>query len=155
MEHAMHFAETGHLCISTMHATDCAQAIERVANFFPLEHQKQKLMSLSNILKVVVGQRLLNNKKGGKSLATEVLLNQGYINTLIQEGKFKEIKDMISKGNDQGMHTFDQSIMDLLKRGIITEEVAYHEADNQINMKVAVKLDAKPLKLSLGSSSEF
>lgn len=142
IEHAMHFAETGHLCISTLHATDCVQALERISNFFPSDIHGQKMASLANTLKVIVGQRLLNNNRGGKTLATEIMMNQGYINSLIQESKFRDIKDLIAKSTDQGMHTFDQSIMDLLRKSTITEQTALAEADNPINMKVSLKLDS-------------
>ena len=136
MEQAMYFAETGHLCIATLHANNSSQAIERVLNFFPEERHRQVLFNLSINLKAVLSQRLLRNVKGTRTLACEVLLNTGLIRTLIEENKVRQIREMIEKGTSEGMQTFDQHIYALIKQGLISEEVALAEADNPSNLRL-------------------
>ncbi len=138
MEQAIHFAETSHLCIATIHANNSSQVIERVLNFFPEERHAQILSNLSLNLKAVLSQRLVRNKSGGKSLALEVMLNQGLIRQLIEEGKIRQIRDMIERGNSDGMQTFDQSLVAMYKAGDITAEVAIAEADSAANIRLQI-----------------
>jgi twitching motility protein PilU len=139
MEHALMFAETGHLCLATLHANNANQTIERIVNFFPEEKHPQLLLSLSLNLKGILSQRLVSNLAGKRSLAVEILLNSGLVRNLIEEGKIKEIKDIMGRSRDQGMQTFDQALHDLYINGIISEETALHEADNPGNIKLQIK----------------
>ncbi len=139
MEHAVVFAETGHLCLATLHSNNANQAIERIINFFPEEKHSQVLLNLSMNLKAILSQRLVPNTQGGRSIALEIMLNQGLIKNLILEGHVKEIKECIEKGRDQGMQSFDQALIDLYTQGIITEEVALNESDNPANLRLAIK----------------
>jgi len=139
MEHAIVFAETGHLCLATLHANNTNQAIERVINFFPEERHTQILLNLSFNLKAILSQRLVSNKKSSRSIVIEIMLNQGLIKNLIREGRIKEIKECIEKGRDSGMQTFDQSLMDLYTQDIISEEAALAESDNPANLLLAIK----------------
>lgn len=146
MEHALTFAETGHLCVSTLHANNAYQAIERVVNFFPEEKRPQILMGLALNLKAVLSQRLIPNLHGQRSLAVEVMLNRGLIKSLIETGKIKEIQDVMSKSTHEGMCTFDQSLIALCQKNMISEEVALAEADQPANLKLL-------LRQSTGSAS--
>jgi len=139
MEHAVVFAETGHLCLATLHANNANQAVERIINFFPEEKHPQILLNLSLNLKAILSQRLLPNVKGERSIALEILLNQGLVKALIHEGRVKEIKECIEKGGDSGMQSFDQALIELYAKGIITEDVALSESDNPANLRLAIK----------------
>jgi len=139
MEHAIVFAETGHLCLATLHANNTNQAIERVINFFPQERHNQVLLNLSLNLKAILSQRLVRNTHDSRSIAVEVLLNQGLIKNLIREERIKEIKECMEKGNDVGMRTFDRALFDLYVQDIITEEIALAESDNPANLRLAIK----------------
>lgn len=151
MEHAVVFAETGHLCLATLHANNANQAIERIINFFPEERQKQVLLNLSLNLKAILSQRLVQNVRGSRSVALEILLNHGIIRSLIQEGRVKEIKEYMEKGRDEGMQSFDQALIDLFVAGHITEEMALVESDNPANLRLALKQH----EMSRRSSSPF
>ncbi len=139
MEHAINFAETGHLCLATLHANNANQAIERVVNFFPEEKQKQVLLNLSLNVRAILSQRLITSLSGSKVLAKEIMLNRGLIKNLIEEGKVKEIKEMIERGRDQGMVTFDQSLFDLVQSGQVDSDLAISEADNPANLRLMLK----------------
>ena len=139
MEQAMMFAETGHLCLATLHASNATQAIERVVNLFPEAKQQQVLLSLSSNLKAILSQRLVRNLRGHKSLATEILLNQGLIRDLIAEGRIKQLKEIIEKNKSLGMQTFEQSLLDLFAAGVISEEAAMAEADSPANLRIAMR----------------
>ncbi|MBN67039.1 MAG: type IV pili twitching motility protein PilT [Rickettsiales bacterium] len=139
MEHAINFSETGHLVLATLHANNANQAIERALNFFPEEKHHQILLNLSLNLKGVLSQRLVLNKKQGRSLAVEVLLNSGLIKTLIEEGKIRDIKEMMEKSRDAGMQTFDQSLFDLYAQGLVDQDVAIAEADNPANLRLNIR----------------
>lgn len=139
MEHAIVFSETGHLCLATLHANNANQAIERVINFFPEEKHHQVLLNLSFNLKAILSQRLVRNTQEQRSIAIEILLNQGLVKNLIQEGRIKEIRECIEKGHDVGMQTFDQAFLELYLSGVITEEVALAESDNPANLRLAIK----------------
>jgi twitching motility protein PilU len=153
MEHAIVFAETGHLCLATLHANNANQAIERIINFFPEEKHKQVLLNLSINLKAILSQRLLPNVEGKRSVALEVMLNHGLIKNLIQEGRIKEIKEMMERGRDEGMQTFEQALMDLFLAGSITEATALAECDNPANMRLALKqleMSRSPMEMPTG-----
>jgi twitching motility protein PilU len=136
MEHAITFAETGHLCMATLHANNSNQAIERIINFFPEEKHKQVLQNLSFNVKGILSQRLVRTKDDSRCLAVEIMLNQGLIKNLIQEGRIKEIRECIEKGSASGMQTFDQCLINLYTKGIITEEQALAESDNPANLRL-------------------
>lgn len=139
MEHAITFSETGHLCVATLHSNNANQAIERVLNFFPEEKHPQIRLNLSLNIRGILSQRLVLNKSGGRTLAVEVMLNSGLIKTLIEEGKIREIKEMMERGSTDGMQTFDQSLFELFTKGVISEEVAIAEADNPANLRLNIR----------------
>lgn len=141
MDHAVRFAETGHLCLATLHASNAIQALERILGFFEPSLHRQKLGILSETLKAIVAQRLVTDLKGGRTLALEIMLNRGLITHLIREGNFREIHNLVTKGADQGMVGFDQSLLALYRNRVITEETAVSEADNQVNMRLAMKTE--------------
>lgn len=136
MEQAIYFAETSHLCIATIHANNSSQVLERVLNFFPDERHPHVLMNLSLNLRAVLSQRLVRNEQGTKSLALEIMLNQGLIRQLIEEGKIRQIREMIEKGSSEGMQTFDQCLFELYKKGEISEDVALAESDAPANLRL-------------------
>lgn len=136
MESALHFAETGHLVMATIHANNSMLVLEHVVNFFPEEMHRQIISSLALNLKAVFCQRLIENRRGNRTLVTEIMQNVALIKRYIEENKIKEIRDVIEKSRDQGMHTFDQCILDLLMKGEITQEVALRESDNPGNLKL-------------------
>ncbi len=139
MEHALNISETGHLAMATLHANNANQAIERVVNFFPQEMHQQVLLSLSNNLKGVISQRLVQKVGGGRAAALEIMLNQGYIKDLIAKGEIKELKKMMEENAHNGMQTFDQALLALVKAGTVAEETALAEADNVGDMKLKLK----------------
>lgn len=139
MEHAITFSETGHLCVATLHSNNANQAIERVLNFFPEEKHAQVRLNLSLNLRGIIAQRLVLNLKNKRSLAVEIMLNNGLIKSLIEEGKIREIKELVERGRGEGMQTFDQSLFDLYTEGLIGEEVAISEADNPANLRLNIK----------------
>jgi twitching motility protein PilU len=139
MEHAIVFSETGHLCLATLHANNTNQAIERIINFFPEEKHPQILLNLSFNLKAILSQRLVRNRKGGRTMLIEILLNQGLIRNLIQEGRIREIRECMEKNLDAGMRTFDQHCSDLFINNVISEEVALAESDNAASVRLSIK----------------
>ncbi len=139
MEQAINFAETGHLCLATLHAKNASQTIERIVNFFPEEKHDQLLLNLSMNLRGILSQRLVRTRSGGRKAAVEVMLNEGVIRNLIEEGKPKEIKEIMEKNRGMGMQTFEQALLDLFSQGHITEEVALAEADNASNLKLNLR----------------
>ncbi|MHB8209823.1 MAG: PilT/PilU family type 4a pilus ATPase [Acidithiobacillus sp.] len=140
MDHAMAYAETGHLCMSTLHANNANQAIERIINFFPEDRKKQLLMDLSLNLRAVVSQRLLPIKgQGGRVAATEVLINTPAIADLIYKGEVGLLKDAMARTNDVGMQTFDQSLLQLFMDGLVEYEDALRGADSQNDLRLAIK----------------
>src|SRR6187401_621574 len=131
MEHSIAFAETGHLCMATLHANSANQALDRVINFFPEERRPQLLMDLSLNLKSFVSQRLIPKQDGkGRSAAVEVLLNTPLISDLIFKGEVSEIKEIMKKSRNLGMQTFDQALFDMYENSIITYEDALRNADS-------------------------
>jgi twitching motility protein PilU len=141
MEYGITFAETGHLCLSTLHANNANQAMDRIINFFPEERHKQLLLDLSLNLKAVVAQRLIPKKDGsGRCVAVEVLINTPLIADLIEKGKVTEIKDLMKRSGDLGMQTFDQSVYKLYLADEITYEEALKNADSENEVRLMIKL---------------
>lgn len=140
MQHAMAYAETGHLCVSTLHANNANQAIERVLNLFPEESRRQALMDLSLNLKGVVAQRLIKGSSGKLVPAVEVMLQSPYISDLILKGQADQIKPAMAKSNELGMQTFDQSLYNLYTAGDITLEQAIENADSKTDLSLRVRL---------------
>ena len=140
MEHALHFAETGHLCVSTLHANNANQALERIVNFFPEERRPQLLMDLSLNLLGIMSQRLIPTAEGGRCAAIEVLLASPLVKDLILQGDIHALKDIMEKSIDQGMKTFDQALFSLYHEGKITQEEAMRNADSANNLRLKIKL---------------
>ena len=155
MEHAIAFAETGHLALGTLHANNSNQAMDRIINFFPEARRQQLLMDLSLNLKAVVSQRLIPTKEGkGRAAAIEVLLNSPLISDLIFKGEIHEIKEIMKKSRELGMQTFDQALFDLYEADKISYEDALRNADSVNDLRLAIKLrgkDAKGRDLSKGT----
>ena len=144
MEHAMAFAETGHLCLATLHANSANQAIDRIINFFPEERHQQLLMDLSLNVRGMVSQRLIPNKDGkGRACAVEILLNSPLISELIFKGETGEIKEIMKKSRELGMQTFDQALYDLYEAGKISYEEALRNADSVNDLRLAIKLHSE------------
>lgn len=147
MDFGIAFAETGHLCMSTLHANSANQALDRIINFFPEERRQQLLMDLSLNLKAIVSQRLIPHISGkGRVAAVEVLLNSPLISDLIFKGDVHEIKEIMSKSRELGMQTFDQSIFDLYEDGKITYEDALRNADSVNDLRLKIKLQGSENK---------
>jgi len=147
MDYAIAFAETGHLCLSTLHANSTNQALDRIINFFPEERRAQLLMDLSLNLKGIVSQRLIPRADGqGRVPAVEVMLNTPLMSDLIFKGHVHEIKELISKSNELGMQTFDQALFDLFESGRITYEDALRNADSLNDLRLRIKLESKGSK---------
>ena len=142
MQHALAYAETGHLCLSTLHANNANQAIQRILNFFPEAAHRQVLMDLSLNLKGVVGQRLIRGVQGKLVPAVEVMLLSPYVSDLIQKGQVDDIKDVMAKSNEQGMRTFDQSLYDLYTQGELTAEQAVEHADSRTDLSLRIRLNS-------------
>lgn len=142
MEYAVAFAETGHLCLATLHANNANQALDRIINFFPEERRNQLLMDLSLNLKSVVSQRLIPAAAGGRVPAVEILLNTPYISDLIFKGEVSTIKEAMKKGREFGMQTFDQALYDHYESGAISYEQALKNADSITDLKLAIKLNS-------------
>jgi twitching motility protein PilU len=140
MQHAMAYAETGHLCVSTLHANNANQAIQRVLNFFPETAHRQVLMDLSLNLKGVIGQRLIRGAHDKLVPATEVMLLSPYISELIQKGQTDDIKDAMAKSTELGMCTFDQSLYALYEAGDLTAEQAVEYADSRTDLSLRIRL---------------
>jgi len=144
MEHAIAFAETGHLAMGTLHANNSNQAMDRIINFFPEERRPQLLMDLSLNLKAVVSQRLIPLKQGkGRAAAIEILLNSPLISDLIGKGEVHGIKEIMKKSRELGMQTFDQALFDLHEAGKISYEDALRFADSMNEVRLMIKLHGK------------
>lgn len=135
MESALRYADTGHLCLTTLHATNANQALDRMLNFFPSDAHNQILMDLSLNLNCILAQRLVKVEDGSRVVAVEVLVNTPYISKLIRGGEFNEIKAIMEKGNETGMTTFDQSLFKLFKAGRIDMRTALDNADSSSNLE--------------------
>jgi len=147
MEHAIAFAETGHLCLATLHANSSNQALDRIINFFPEERRQQLLMDLSLNLKGLISQRLIPKKEAkGRVVAMEILLNSPLISDLIFKGEVHEIKEIMKKSRELGMQTFDQALFDLHEADKISYEDALRNADSVNDLRLAIKLKGKEAK---------
>ena len=147
MDHAIAFAETGHLCLATLHANSTNQAIDRIINFFPEERRHQLLMDLSLNLRSLISQRLLPKKDGkGRVAAIEIMLNSPLISDLIFKGEVHEIKEIMKKSRELGMQTFDQALFDHFEAGRITYEDALRNADSLNDLRLQIKLYGKESK---------
>ena len=144
MDYAIAFAETGHLCLATLHANSANQAIDRIINFFPEDRRQQLLMDLSLNLRSMISQRLLPLKdRKGRVPAVEVMLNSPLIADLIFKGNVPEIKEIMKRSRELGMQTFDQSLFDLYESGQITYEDALRNADSINDLRLQIKLNSK------------
>jgi len=144
MEHAVAFAETGHLCMATLHANSANQALDRIINFFPEERRAQLLMDLSLNLRSLVSQRLIPTQDGrGRVAAVEILLNTPLIADLIFKGEVGEIKEIMKKSRNLGMQTFDQALFDLFENHAISFEDAIRNADSANDLRLQIKLNSQ------------
>ncbi|MGV8893940.1 MAG: PilT/PilU family type 4a pilus ATPase [Burkholderiaceae bacterium] len=147
MDFAIAFAETGHLCLATLHSNNANQALDRIINFFPEERRHQLLMDLSLNMKAIISQRLIPLKEGkGRCVAVEILLNSPLISDLIFKGNVQEIKDVMKRSNEIGMKTFDQALFDLHESGMISYENALRFADSVNDLRLIIKLEGKDAK---------
>lgn len=160
-QHAIAYAETGHLCISTLHANNASQAIERMFNFFPEEAHNRVLQDLAINLKGVISQRLIPAINQKRALAVEILLQTPFLSDLIQRGRLNDIKEEMGKANEEGMVTFDQSLFALYQAGRVSHDVAIAHADSPTNLALKMRLsvrhtidDAPPLTMQdMGGNS--
>ena len=150
MQHAIAYAETGHLCLSTLHANNSNQALERVINFFPEEAHQQLLYDLSLNLRAIISQRLIPDIDGGRAVAAEVMLNTPYVADLVAKGAVEEIKEVMKRSREVGMQTFDQALYDLCQQGRISQEQALKNADSRNNLALEMRLkdDTNPMNTS-------
>ena len=157
MEHAINFAETGHLCLSTLHANSANQALDRIINMFPEERREQLLMDLSLNLKAILSQRLLPRVGGGRTAAIEILINTPLIADLIFKGDVPGIKQIMAKSKELGMQTFDMHLFDLYEAGKITYEDALRYADSMNELRLRIKLEGSEASGadSLGENDGF
>jgi len=147
MDYAIAFAETGHLCMATLHANSANQALDRIINFFPEERKHQVLMDLSLNIRALVSQRLIPKKEGkGRAAAVEIMLNSPLIQDLIFKGEVHEIKEIMKKSRELGMQTFDQHLFDLYEAGQISYEDALRNADSVNELRLMIKLHGKEAK---------
>lgn len=148
MEHAIAFAETGHLCMGTLHANSANQALDRIINFFPEERRAQLLMDLSLNMRALVAQRLIPKKSGsGRVAAIEIMLNSPLISDLIFKGSVHEIKEIMKKSSELGMQTFDMALFELYESGVISYEDALRNADSVNELRLQIKLNGAEAKL--------
>ena len=143
MEHAIAFAETGHLCISTLHANNANQALDRIINFFPEERRNQLLLDLSLNLKCFVSQRLIPTLDGKRCAAIEILLGTPTVAQAIHKGEVESIKEIMAKSENLGMQTFDAALFKLYEEGKISFEDALKNADSSNNLRLRIKLESK------------
>ncbi|NNG99716.1 PilT/PilU family type 4a pilus ATPase [Acinetobacter sp. ANC 5414] len=157
MEHAIAFAETGHLCLGTLHANNANQALDRIINFFPEERKNQLLMDLSSNMKAIISQRLVRTQDGsGRRAAIEILLNTPLIGDIILKGQLHEIKEIMKKSRELGMQTFDQALFDLYNEGAISYEEALRNADSMNELRLQIKLKSpREDQFVAGSASSF
>ena len=157
MEHAVAFAETGHLCLATLHANSANQALDRIINFFPEERRAQLLMDLSLNLKGMISQRLIPKQDSkGRLAVVEVMLNSPLISDLIFKGEVSEIKEIMKKSREMGMQTFDQALFDAYEDNLISYENALRNADSVNDLRLQIKLNSqrgKTQDLSAGTEN--
>lgn len=141
MEHAIAFAETGHLCLGTLHANNANQTLDRIINFFPEERKGQLLMDLSSNMKAIISQRLIRTEDGkGRRAAVEIMLNTPLVADLILKGEMHELKGIMTKSRELGMQTFDQALFDLYNEGAISYDEAIRNADSANELRLQIKL---------------
>ncbi|EGW54396.1 PilT/PilU family type 4a pilus ATPase [Candidatus Endoriftia persephone] len=141
MQHALTFAETGHLCLSTLHANNANQALDRIIHFFPEDQREQVFMDLSLNLRAVVAQQLIRRADGkGRRACIEVLLNSPYASELIRKGEIPKLKELMKRSTEQGMMTFDQNLVALYQQGEITHEDALAYADSENDVRLAIRM---------------
>ncbi len=144
MEHAIAFAETGHLCLGTLHANNDNQTLDRIINFFPEERRQQLLMDLSSNMKAIISQRLIRTEDGkGRRAAVEIMLNTRLVSDLILKGEMHELKAVMTKSREVGMQTFDQALFDLYDEGAISYDEAIRNADSANELRLQIKLKSK------------
>jgi twitching motility protein PilU len=157
MEHAIAFAETGHLCLGTLHSNSANQTIDRIINFFPDERRRQLLMDLSSNLRAIISQRLVRTVDGkGRRAAVEILINTPIVADKLLKGEFHEIKSIMSKSRELGMRTFDHSLFELYNEGVISYDEAIRNADSANELRLNIKLNStrETPALSLKESPE-
>lgn len=153
MEYALAFAETGHLCLATLHANNANQALDRIISFFPAERHSQVWLDLSLNMRAIVAQQLIPNKAGvGRQAAVEVLLNTPLVSDMIRTGQVTELKAIMTRSVELGMQTFDQALFDLFEKGLITYESALACADSVNDLRLMIKLNSEK---SVQSSNEL
>jgi len=144
MEHALAFAETGHLCLTTLHANNANQALDRIINFFPKDRRDQILLDLSLNLKAIVGQQLIPTQdRVSRRSATEILMNTPLVAQLIKQGDIAELKEVMGQSTNEGMITFDQALFNLYTEGVISYDDALHHADSANEIRLMIKLAEK------------
>ena len=155
MEHAVAFAETGHLCVATLHSNSANQALDRIINFFPEDRRSQLLMDLSLNLKGIISQRLIPMAGGtGRVPAVEIMLNSPLVADLIFKGEVGTIKDVMKKSREIGMQTFDQALFDLYEEGVINYEDALRNADSVNDLRLNIKLNSRHSERDLSRGIE-
>ncbi len=155
MEHAVAFAETGHLCLATLHSNSANQALDRIINFFPEERRAQLLMDLSLNLRAIISQRLIPSLGGkGRVPAVEIMLNSPLIADLIYKGDVGGIKEIMKKSRELGMQTFDQALFDLFEVGRIGYDDALRNADSLNDLRLNIKLNSKRSERDLARNTE-
>lgn len=154
MEALIGFADTGHLVISTLHATNTTQAIERILYMFSADQKSKVLMDLSLSLKGIIAQRLVPTVAGGVTLATEVLINTPFVAECIRNGHIQQLKELIEKGQSDGMHTFDQSLIQLYKTGTISKANALHHASSKNNLDWQINFENQGKEEQEGSNGQ-
>jgi len=155
MEHAIAFAETGHLCLGTLHSNSANQTIDRIINFFPDERRKQLLMDLSSNLRAIISQRLVRTADGkGRKAAIEILINTPIVADKLLKGEFHEIKAIMSKSRELGMKTFDWSLFELFNEGSITYDEAIRNADSANELRLNIKLNGTRKETELSVVAE-
>lgn len=143
MDYAVAFAETGHLCMCTLHANNANQALDRILHFFPREKHDQVLMDLSMNLRAIIAQQLIPTPDGkGRRPAIEIMINTPLVSDHIRKGELHLLKELMSKSTEQGMQTFDQSLFTLFKSGEVTYEDTIHHADSPNDLRLMIKLDS-------------
>lgn len=153
MEYALAFAETGHLCLATLHANNADQALERVIHFFPTERHPQIFMDLSLNLRGIIAQQLVPTPDGkGRRAAIEILLNTPLVSDIIRKGEIHQLKNLMKKSRDLGMQTFDQALFDLFNQGLVSEQEALLHADSPNDLRLMIKLGSDSAGDSSGSN---
>jgi twitching motility protein PilU len=155
MEHAITFADTGHLCLGTLHSNNANQTLDRIINFFSEERRKQTLMDLSSNLRAIISQRLVKTADGkGRRAAVEILLNTPIVQDKLLKGEFHEIKSIMHKSQELGMRTFDRSLLELHLEGAIDFDEAIRNADSANELRLSIKLSAKQKSVSATQMSK-